>query len=401
LTASAGARRWLRRLAIACLATVVLGLGAYAALFVPRVYFRVAFLLIEHSSLMGDRIDWDALRARAEIPLREARTTRDTYAAIRFVLLQLGDEHSHLVSPEAARELRAGANRTLGLTAIWPEKVVALVAPDGPASEAGILVGDQLDAVDGEAPAHVGRVVLLPREARPIRLTLRRAGRVDPIDARLVPRAVPFNRPVSVRRLRGRLGYVEVPGLIGGGGTFDHDAVAAIRKADDPATCGWVVDLRRNLGGNMWPMLHAVRPILGEGNPFTYRYGKAPWAQDPVYMLKQPDPVIAVLTSRLTVSSGELLTIAFRGPGSTRTFGEATSGLTTSNASIPLVDGAILVVAVSRPADRLGRTYTGPIEPDQPVAIDWTRIGTDDDPVLEAATRWLGEQDRCRAGTGS
>jgi C-terminal processing protease CtpA/Prc len=172
--------------------------------------------------------------------------------------------------------------------------------------------------------------------------------------------------------------------------------VAAIREVDTVPICGWVVDLRRNVGGNMWPMLHAVRPILGEGNPFTYRYGKGPGSQEPVYLLKQPNPAIAVLTSRLTVSSGELLTVAFRGPSATRTFGEATSGLSTSNMNYPLVDGAMLVVTTSRAADRTGRVYDGPIQPDQPVDIDWARIGTDDDPVIRVASSWLREQTQCR-----
>lgn len=60
----------------------------------------------------------------------------------------------------------------------------------------------------------------------------------------------------------------------------------------------------------------------------------------------------------------------------------------------PLVDGAMLVVTTSRAADRLGREYDGPIQPDQPVETDWTRVGSDDDPVIRAATGWLGEQGR-------
>jgi carboxyl-terminal processing protease len=199
-----------------------------------------------------------------------------------------------------------------------------------------------------------------------------------------------------VRRLPSGYGYIDVPGLVGSGGSFDRDAIAAIQAIDTDPICGWIVDLRRNVGGNMWPMLHGVRPILGEGNPFTYRYGKGPWSQDPVYSLKEPRPAIAVLTSRLTVSSGEFLTVAFRGPATTRTFGEATGGLSTGNMTYPLPDGAVLLVATSRATDRTGRVYDGPIVPDQAVEIDWTRLGADDDPVMGAASRWLEDQATCR-----
>jgi C-terminal processing protease CtpA/Prc len=388
-------RRWARRVAIALLALVALGFAAYGALFIPTVYFRVAFFVIERNALMRDRVDWVAARAEAEDLMRGARSTRDTYPAIRLVLRRLGDEHSHLASPETVRAMRAGSNLSLGLTAIWPESVVALVSPGGPADEAGIRPGDLVDTVDGHAPDHVHRVVLFPRGSQAVHVRVRRPGRVEPLDARLAPREIPFNRPAAVRRLANGLGYIDIPGVIGGGGSFDRDAVAELRKADMAPICGWVVDLRRNVGGNMWPMLHALRPVLGEGNPFTYRFGKGPWSQEPVYSLKQPNPAIAVLTSRLTVSSGELVTIAFRGPSSTRTFGEATAGLPTGNMSVPLADGAVLVLTTTRPADRTGHTYDGPIPPDQPVDVDWTRIGSEDDPVVDVGARWLRGQRQC------
>jgi carboxyl-terminal processing protease len=386
-------RRYLRRFVIAFIALVVLAGMGYGALFIPGVYFRFAFFVIQRNALMRDRVDWPAVRLEADRLRHGARSTRDTYPAIQLVLQRLGDHHSHLVSPEGAREMRAGSNVTLGLTALWPERAVATVSPGGPAERAGVRPGDVIESVDGEAPRHVLGVVLLPW-GRPVVLGLRRGP--EPISVHLTPQSMPFNHPAVVRSLQGGFGYIDIPGVVGGGGSFDTDAVTAIRGIDTAPICGWVVDLRRNVGGNMWPMLHAVRPVLGEGNPFTYRFGKGPRSQEPVYSLKQPAPAVAVLTSRLTVSSGELLTIAFRGPDSTRTFGEATGGVSTSNMTVPLVDGAILVLTVSRAADRTGREYDGPIEPDEPVAIDWTRIGSDDDPVIRTATDWLREQRPCR-----
>jgi len=390
-------RHWVRRTGIACLSLVVLGGAAYCALFIPTIYFRVALFMIERNSMMRDRVDWPTVRAEADQLLRDARSTRDTYPAIRLVLRRLGDNHSHLVPPETVRAIQHGSNLTLGLTAIWPECVVALVSPGGPADLAGVKVGDVLESVDGAPPTNVERVVLLPRDRQRVTLVLRRPGVVEVLRIELAPREVQFNQPARVRRLNGDLGYIEIPGVLGGAGSFDLDAVRSIRAADATPTCGWVVDLRRNVGGNMWPMLHAVRPILGEANPFTYRYGKAPWSNKLVYSLQRPDPAIAVLTSRLTVSSGELVAIAFHGPASTRFFGEPTAGLATSNLDMPLVDGAILVVTTDRPADRTGRAFEGPIEPDQRVAIDWTRIGSDDDPVVHVASAWLRGQAQCRA----
>lgn len=390
-------RRWGRRLLLAVALLAVLGLVAYRILLIPSVYFHLAFFIIRHEALMRDKVDWDAVRREADELRRDARTTRDTYPAIRLVLQRLGDNHSHLATPETVKAHRAGAALSLGLIGLWPESIVAVVAPDGPAAEAGLEVGDIVEAVDGQAPPHIGGVLLLAGKGAETTLRLRRSGRPESFAARLKPRVIPFNQPAAVRRLPSGYGYIDVPGLVGSGGSFDRDAIAAIQAIDTDPICGWIVDLRRNVGGNMWPMLHGVRPILGEGNPFTYRYGKGPWSQDPVYSLKEPRPAIAVLTSRLTVSSGEFLTVAFRGPATTRTFGEATGGLSTGNMTYPLPDGAVLLVTTSQATDRTGRVYDGPIVPDQPLAIDWTRLGADDDPVIGAASSWLGDQPTCRA----
>ncbi len=93
-------RRWFRRILIAVVSLVVLGLLGWAALFVPAVYFRAAFFLIQRASVVRDRVDWSAVRAEADELRRGARTTADTYPAIRLVLQRLGDHHSHPASPE-------------------------------------------------------------------------------------------------------------------------------------------------------------------------------------------------------------------------------------------------------------------------------------------------------------
>jgi C-terminal processing protease CtpA/Prc len=397
---------------IAVVSLAVLGLLAWGALFIPAVYFRVAFLAIQRTSVMRDRVDWTALRAEADMLRRGARTTADTYPALRLVLHRLGDNHSHLATPETVRAHRGGAAVMPGLTVLWPERVVALVSAGGPADRAGIAVGDTVETVNGQEPTHVfGVVLLLSADGKNIDLTVRRPGDGAAHAVRLQPGLTSFNQPATVRRLERGLGYIDVPGVVGGGGRFDEDAVRAIREVDAEPTCGWVVDLRRNVGGNMWPMLHAVRPILGEATPgyfvssgereaFSYRYGKGPGMAVPVYRLRRPDPPVAVLTSRLTVSSGEALTVAFRGRPRTRSFGEATAGLPTANQTLPMVDGAVIVVTTSYEADRTGRVYEGPIAPDQEVQILWPRIGSDEDPVLQAATGWLRGQPAC-GGVGA
>lgn len=42
-----------------------------------------------------------------------------------------------------------------------------------------------------------------------------------------------------------------------------------MRDADRPDLAEWIVDLRGNYGGNMYPMLAGIGPILGKGSPAT------------------------------------------------------------------------------------------------------------------------------------
>jgi carboxyl-terminal processing protease len=248
-------RRLLRVGLIAVALLVVVPFVGRRAFFLPPLYFRMAYHLIQRSSVMRDQIDWPTVCAEADALRLGARTTTETYPAIRHVLSRLGDHHSHLADPETVRAHRAGLTTTLGLTAIWPEHIVATVSAGGPAEGAGVRPGDVVEAVNGKEPAHVETVIVFPRQPKPVEITLRRTGDATPRTVSLTARETPFNHSAHVRALEGGLGYMDVPGVVGEGGSFDRRAVASIRLVDFEPRCGWVVDLRRNVGGNMWPML--------------------------------------------------------------------------------------------------------------------------------------------------
>jgi hypothetical protein len=211
----------------------------------------------------------------------------------------------------------------------------------------------------------------------------------------------------------GRLGYISIAGF-GGLDEWQVNQYATrvqqvVREVDAKQPCGWIVDLRPNTGGNMWPMLAGIGPVLGEGQVgafvdpdgqetlWYYKNGQALWedvvlaqVEGPVYELKRPFPPVAVLTGRQTSSSGEAIVIAFRQRPDTRSFGEPTSGLSTGNLGFPLSDGATLYLTVSTFADRSGEVYGGPVIPDEIV------VGPDsEDAIPQEAIDWLMSQPAC------
>ncbi len=67
----------------------------------------------------------------------------------------------------------------------------------------------------------------------------------------------------SVMTLPDTIGYVNILGS--SAGQSAESIQQAIRAADHDGLIGWIVDLRGNGGGNMWPMIAGVGPVMGEG----------------------------------------------------------------------------------------------------------------------------------------
>jgi hypothetical protein len=201
------------------------------------------------------------------------------------------------------------------------------------------------------------------------------------------------------------IGYVRVPAFSGtaeAATTLATDLQRTIMAADQGDVIGWIVDVRGNGGGNMWPMIAGVGPVLGEGvagyfidpvgaeTAWEYRDGAA-WeggvANQRVaapYRLRRERPRVAVLVDNGVASSGEAVVISFKGRPDTRSFGDRTCGLSTANAPYPLSDGATLNITEAVMADRARTRFGFAVHPDEPVpsnqvverAVEWLRSGT-------------------------
>lgn len=240
-----------------------------------------------------------------------------------------------------------------------------------------------------------------------------------PPDHPYVTGNVPEPIPPTGDLLGGDMGYVQMP-------PFSHPQKAKadqhaeayhrlIEDLDAARPCGWIVDLRANAGGNMYPMLTGIGPILGEGTvgyfidadgermEWYYEDGAAgirpfpgPYPASSPYRLHDPDPPVAVLTGPRTGSSGEAVAIAFRGRPDARSFGEGTAGVSTGISGFPLSDGAILGITTVTMADRTGKPYGEVVPPDEPVHGFPARL--EEDPVVIAAGSWLRNHAACLGG---
>jgi C-terminal processing protease CtpA/Prc len=223
------------------------------------------------------------------------------------------------------------------------------------------------------------------------------------------------------QRLTECIGYIDVPAFSSFDdaidGAFAQALQAEMHSLDSDTVRGWVVDLRNNPGGNMWPMLLGLGPLLGNGllgsfvgpdgdildwlaSPESIACiprGQTDYAltsenslrlPDKPYTLRHQHPPVAVLTGPRTASSGEGVCVSFRGRPNSLSFGQPTAGLSTANEMISLRDDAALFLAVSVMADRNGRHYGAAIVPDRTVSPEPLAV----DPIKHAAVEWLMTQ---------
>lgn len=189
--------------------------------------------------------------------------------------------------------------------------------------------------------------------------------------------------------------------------TYANDLARQIGNLARSEPLGWVIDLRSNFGGNMWPMLAGLYPLTGPGvvGAFIDREGRRQawmlsWGSaflgDQIrcsikaeLALHQQNGRIAVLTDTRTASSGEAIATAFRGWSRARSFGNLTAGLSTANSSFEMPDGCTLAITSGVFMDRKGNAYGGPLTPDE--LVDWLP-GSAVDHVMEEANAWLRTQ---------
>jgi carboxyl-terminal processing protease len=323
----------------------------------PAAYLNHAIDIMQTKALRRNTVDWTKIRAAALAMAAHAESTAGTYDAIRFALASLGDHHSslHLTPALEAREAEEKAKHP---------------SPN------------PLPARQENFSPYVGRY-------KPEGHLEQRGD--QSFASVVVTKCFPENDQQFV--------------------AFETNLQRILADLDHSHPTGWIVDLRGNVGGNMWPMLGGVGPLIGEGDnlgQFTdsaqhstweYRNGVAaelgngkasayPAVEGAPYHIAGT-PKVAVLIDRSTGSSGEALAIAFRGRPNTRFFGEHTQGSSTANQTITLSDGASMWLTIGIDADRNGKQYIDGLTPDEAFPTATQAMQPSNDPVVQAALDWL------------
>lgn len=365
-----------------------------------------------------DQVDFVGWEAEALSRLSADSTLAEAHQHVfeMFDMMRAATQHDHLwfYTPEEVQTQVLSPNRERFGLHFTGDNVIWLVEPGSPAAAAGFQVGDVFVSLNSAPPA---QATLVEGENT---FGVERNGRLQTIV--LAAASYPNLLPPNGALLTDDIAYLETFGFnneveaeLNRYITLVHDQIAAL---DAPRRC-WVLDVRRNTGGNKHAIQGGIGPFAGNGPlymswvdayasyPVMYDngriYGEYLIAMDVAperpYTMFDTGHRITILVSDRTASGGELtaLIISTQPENRARIFGERTAGFSSTVKFLELYDKAMVHVPGIAWMDLEGNLYPQGIVPDEPMDVVFDgRYGTLDDPVVAAAAKWLEEEQGCR-----
>ena len=314
--------------------------------------------------LVGDRqadlaqfsAQYRALLAAAGPGVNGARVAM---AAAEEMTDSVGERHTVFLTPEQFTQFTASLTSdrgSVGLGIVIDGQrapfTIASVVPGAPAAQAGVLEGDQIDAVDGRATDRLDlrglSETLRGQAGQPVTLTLRRGDQVfdlTVIRARfVVPPLQTRALPEGVCHLR--LTEFPVAYAIGPGGLpIGKELDAALEQCEQAGAQGWIMDLRGNGGGSAFPQVlgrfldHG--PVLVERDRLGGRYEQA--TDGHLFRVQRP---LVVLIDGGSASASEAFASAVQEYGRGVVVGQRSAGVLSTASILPLPLGAGIEVAI-------------------------------------------------------
>lgn len=281
----------------------------------------------------------------------QIRTTAEAHKAIKIMLESLNDPYTRFLDPRAfqdendaidARIVGIGIN--LQQSKDRQKLVVTRTIDNSPASEAGVLAGDEIVAIDGQSA-----IGLTPEQAAEkirgkagtaVRIAIHRGNDTKQLT---ITRAEIAIHAVSYKVLPNNIGYIQLSTFISNDASREFRA--ALQKLS--TTDGLVIDLRDNPGGLLSNSLE-IADMLLEGGAIVStigRHGKHVDMSSGEPLTHQP---IAVIVDEDSASASEILAGALKDNHravivGTRTYGK---GLVQEINRLP--GGAAVHITVSR-----------------------------------------------------
>ncbi|MFD2598866.1 S41 family peptidase [Sphingobacterium corticis] len=209
------------------------------------------------------------------------------------------------------------------------------------------------------------------------------------------------------------VGYLRIPGnndfAFKKVDSIANDIASHVNKVNSEKIKAWILDLRLNTGGNMYPILLGLKEFIGEDIVFGgFRNAKnestGEWAVKDGKMLidgielvratslalpLNKDISIVILTSCYTASAGEMTAISLIGCKDTYIVGEPTAGYTTAVQGFEINESAGINLSTDFVVDRNLNVYKDRIEPNFEVLLGDNLENLQDDKKIVQALKLL------------
>jgi len=164
-----------------------------------------------------------------------------------------------------------------------------------------------------------------------------------------------------------------------------NDIATHINKVNSAKIKGWIIDLRVNTGGNMYPILLGLKEFIGSDNIVFGGFRNSKGESSGKWEIKdgkmlidgivlerktqlgiplKKDIPIVILTSCYTASAGEMTAISLIGRKNTYIVGEPTADYTTAVQGFRINKDAGINLSTDYVVDRNSKIYKSSIQPD-------------------------------------
>jgi len=383
-----------RRVSGVLFISLAVGLGYVAGLLTPTLTQSAGSTNPSATALIGEA--WQLVDGHffGTLPPTPTRT----YAAIRGMLSALNDQYTVLIEPPATRleadqlrgqfggigaDLRRDAE---GHTLLTPY-------PDGPVAQAGVIEGDELTAIDGEALVSTLRLDEIEARLRGdvgsrVRLSLAREGRAFEIEIERAPIAPPSTLWRIIAEAPD-IGYISI--RIFTDRTADEVA-QAIEELRGQRARALILDMRDNGGGLLDSAVNVTGQFVEGIVMFEQqREGSERQLSAPADGAARDLPLV-VLVNHSTASASEIVAGALRDRGRAILIGEHTYGKGSVQSIYPLADGSSLHITTAEwYTPNRGKLSGEGLTPDIEVAPTADDRAAGHDPVLDRAIAHLSQ----------
>jgi carboxyl-terminal processing protease len=269
---------------------------------------------------------------------------------------------------------------------------ITATIPGYPAEKAGLQIGDQIIAVDGQDmtginPDLVRMTKVMGPAGTDVKLTIKRTGVTDPIQI-TITRAHIVIPSVSSKMLDNKVGYIQITGFIETTASDFHTQLGQL-MAQNPV--GIILDLRNNGGGYLDAGVAVASEFIDHGvivsekdtNGTITPNNAAPGG------LATTIPLV-VLVNGNTASASEIVSGAIQDDGRGKLVGELTYGKGSVQNYFSLSDGGLARITIAKWLTPSGRTIDGiGLTPDVVIPLTQADVTAGKDPQLDAAVQLL------------